>query len=64
MNSAACMNKGFILDGWPRSKEDARLVFMDKIPLEQEVAENEDPDAAAEEAEPKFEEKLNDKIIP
>lgn len=64
MNSAACMNKGFILDGWPRSKEDARLVFMDKIPLEQEVAENEDPDAAAEEAEPKFEEKLNEKIIP
>jgi adenylate kinase family enzyme len=23
LNSAGCMNKGFILDGYPRSKEDA-----------------------------------------
>ena len=58
------MNKGFILDGFPRSKDDAKLIFMDKIPITEEVAENEDPEGAAEDAEPKFEEKLNDKIIP
>ena len=58
------MNKGFIMDGFPRSQDDAKMIFMDKIPVTEEVAENEDPEGAAEEAEPKFEEKLNEKIIP
>jgi adenylate kinase family enzyme len=26
--SPACMNKGFILDGYPRTSEDAKQVFM------------------------------------
>lgn len=64
LNSAACQNKGFILDGFPRSQEEAKLIFMDKIPIADELNENEDPDGAAEDAEPKFEERLNEKIIP
>ena len=63
LNSAACQNKGFILDGYPRSKQDAKEVFMDKIPIPSEVPENEDPEGA-DEVESKFEEKLNEKIIP
>ena len=39
LNSAGCMNKGFILDGYPRSKEDAKNVFMDKILIEKKKAE-------------------------
>lgn len=62
LNSAGCMNKGFILDGYPRSKEDAKNVFMLKVPLpvEDDAANQE----ASEEAEPKYEEKLDDKIVP
>jgi len=59
LNSAGCMNKGFILDGFPRSKEDAKHVFMDKIPIEKPQGEEQD-----EEAEVQYEEKLNDKIVP
>jgi hypothetical protein len=44
--------------------EEAKLIFMDKIPIADEVNENEDPDGAAEDTEPKFEERLNEKIIP
>jgi adenylate kinase len=33
LNSAGCMNKGFILEGFPRCEADARAVFMDKIPV-------------------------------
>ena len=36
------MNKGFILDGFPRSKEDAKNVFMDKIPIEKKPSEEEE----------------------
>lgn len=36
---------------------------MDKIPIPSEVPENEDPEGA-DEVEQKFEEKLNEKIIP
>lgn len=28
----ACMNKGFILDGYPRNIEDAKAIFLDPIP--------------------------------
>jgi len=31
LNSPGCMNKGFILEGFPRSEHDARNIFMDKI---------------------------------
>ena len=39
LNSAGCMNKGFILDGFPRSKEDAKNVFMDKHMIEKKPEE-------------------------
>ena len=32
LNSAGCMNKGFILEGFPRSKDDAAGLFMEKVP--------------------------------
>lgn len=56
------MNKGFILDGYPRSKEDAKSVFMLKVPVpvEDDAANQE----ASEEPEQKFEEKLDEKIVP
>ena len=44
------MNKGFILDGYPRSKEDAKMVFMDKIPIEKKPAE--EGEEQEEDAEP------------
>lgn len=31
MNSAACKNKGFILDGYPRNLTDAKNLFLNKI---------------------------------
>lgn len=58
LNSAACQNKGFILDGFPRSVEDSRAIFMNQIPL---AKENEEEGA---EEEQQFEEKLNEKIVP
>ena len=38
------MNKGFILDGFPRSVDDARNIFMDKNPKDKV-----DPNDEAEE---------------
>ena len=65
LNSAGCMNKGFILDGFPRSKEDAKNVFMDKIPVEKAGAEaGEEQPPEDQEAEPQFELKLNGRIVP
>lgn len=59
LNSAACMNKGFILDGFPRSKDGASEVFNLKI--EKPC----DPPAEGEdEGEPEYELKLNEKIVP
>lgn len=34
MNSAACRNKGFILDGYPRNSKDAKHIFLNKLPEE------------------------------
>lgn len=61
LSSAACMNKGFILDGFPRSKDDAEHVFMNKVTVKK--AENADPEGAGAE-EPETKKVLNDKIIP
>jgi adenylate kinase len=44
MNSAACKNKGFILDGYPRTQQDAKSIFLDKLPEDHPVAEGENPD--------------------
>ena len=48
------MNKGFILEGYPRNESDARNVFMDKVrkPLEEGQEE------------PVLEEVINEKIVP
>jgi adenylate kinase len=43
MNSAACKNKGFILDGYPRTQQDAKSIFLEKIPEDQNQ-EGENPD--------------------
>ena len=32
INSPACMNKGFILDGFPRNTNDAVSIFLEPIP--------------------------------
>ena len=59
LNSAGCMNKGFILDGYPRSVDNAKDIFMNKIPKDaQPAAEGEEP------AEPEFDLVPNDKIMP
>jgi adenylate kinase len=63
LSSAACMNKGFILDGFPRSKDDAELVFMNDVPVEKPENGENDPEGAGEE-EPGTKKVLNDKIIP
>ncbi len=49
--SPACMNKGFILDGYPRSSADAKQVFMCPDPAKaapplEEGAEGEEPEPA------------------
>jgi len=48
MSTAACKNKGFILDGYPRTMNDAKHIFLEKIdnyhpPLE---GEQHDPNDA------------------
>jgi len=53
------MNKGFLLDGFPRSIDDAKAVFMDKIEIPRSGEEE-----PAEDEEPQYELKLNDKIVP
>jgi adenylate kinase len=50
------MNKGFILDGFPRTKDDAELVFMNYVAVKKEG----DPS----EEEPQMKKVINDKIIP
>lgn len=35
LNSAGCMNKGFILEGYPRTEADAKSIFFDKISVTQ-----------------------------
>jgi hypothetical protein len=40
------MNKGFILDGFPRSRDDAELVFMIDAPVEKTHNGENDPEGA------------------
>ena len=63
MNSAACQNKGFILEGFPRSQEDAKAIFNEKKELPKKVVEGEEAPAEGEE-EPQFEYIINEKIVP
>lgn len=41
LSTAACRNKGFILDGYPRSQNDAKNIFLKKIEDYQAPAEDE-----------------------
>jgi len=56
INSPACMNKGFILDGFPRNASDASGVFLEAMPEEETAREKELPDH------PGF--RVSDKIVP
>lgn len=40
MNTAACKNKGFIIDGYPRTQADAKAIFLDK---NEEASAEDDP---------------------
>ena len=59
LESPACVNKGFILDGFPRSKDDARAIFNNKV-----LKEQEGEPAEGEEQEPQYDEVLNQNIVP
>lgn len=48
----ACMNKGFILDGYPRNSVDAKAIFLDPIPG-YEAPEESQEEAKGETQEPK-----------
>ena len=54
----ACMNKGFILDGYPRNIQDAKAIFLDPIPgyeatpEDSQQEESKDKPAAEDNAEP------------
>ena len=43
ISSAACLNKGFILDGFPRNSTDAQSIFLSAIP---DYVSGSDPDSA------------------
>lgn len=58
MNTAACKNKGFILDGYPRTQQDAKNIFLEKLPEDQVPSEAENPNDSF----PGF--KINREILP
>lgn len=77
MNSAACMNKGFILDGYPRTISDAQQIFLEKDENAAAQTNNQDEEqkdnavvaaddeAAAEDSSDPFPGfKVNQRIIP
>jgi len=38
LNSPGCMNKGFILEGYPKTEADARNIFMNRTLLKKDDA--------------------------
>lgn len=56
LNSPGCMNKGFILEGYPRNENDAKNIFMNKT-----LIQKENP---AEDEEPEYSYSINEKIVP
>ena len=61
LNSAACQNKGFILEGFPRSADDAKAIFTYKKEIKKEGSPAAEGEAVAE---PHFEDILDEKIVP
>lgn len=57
LNTAGCMNKGFILDGYPRTENDAKNIFQVKV-------EHPVPAGSPEGTQPQVEFKINEKIVP
>lgn len=49
IGNPACMNKGFILDGYPRNISDAKAVFLDPIPGYEAPEEGQEESKGAEE---------------
>ena len=67
IGSPACMNKGFILDGYPRNSVDAKAIFCDAIPgFDHEEEEKKEESKEEEEEEragfPGY--TINEKILP
>jgi adenylate kinase family enzyme len=64
MSSAACTNKGFILDGYPRNINDAKHIFLNKIENYQPPVHNDGAESQSvqESLFPGYE--LNKDIIP
>jgi len=60
LNSAGCQNKGFIMEGYPRTYDDCKQVFMDK----HVKARAEPPAEGEEEPEPEYEFTINQKVVP
>lgn len=63
IESPACMNKGFILDGYPRNRTNARYVFYDVDAGVAEQEGEEDEEAWADPLKPKGR-TLNEKVLP
>ena len=64
IESPACMNKGFILDGYPRNRNNARSVFYDAVAGYEAPEEGEDEaEVWANPKEPKGRQ-LNTKVLP
>ena len=59
------MNKGFILEGFPRSPEDAKEVFMDKtLKTPEDIEGSQENAGTPEDAEPQYDYTPNNKIMP
>ena len=71
VGNPACMNKGFILDGYPRNINDAKAVFLDPIPgyepasaAEEEKKEEVKGEAASDSGDPFPGFTISEKILP
>jgi len=61
LNLSDCLNRGYILDGYPRSYNDSVEIFVNKTEIPAPV--NEDPETT-EQAEIKIKQDMNSKIAP